>query len=310
MLDEDGDPPVGADPDEGIEVVRGRGAGGERARGAEPDDEGAAGGGAGSQNAAAGQGQGHRSGLQDVRGADHGRTDALIGGAAADIAGHRRLDLLRGGSRRPGQQIRRLHDLARLAVAALHHVELGPGLPQRLAHRAREPLEGGHGGASHILDQRLARPDRDTVEMHGAGAAGGDAAAVFRAREPEFVAQHPQQRRAGFGQHLAFGTVQGDREGDEASLPAAACRGRAVGAGCRSLPVQTGVAGPAGNRGSAQDRPIGPGGGIGPHPARARARRSRTGPAPVPRRSRAPVPHRSRTGPRTAADRPVGRDPP
>jgi hypothetical protein len=33
--------------------------------------------------------------------------------------------------------------------------------------------------------------------MDGAGAAGGDAAAVFRARETDGVAQHPEQGRRG-----------------------------------------------------------------------------------------------------------------
>jgi hypothetical protein len=40
--------------------------------------------------------------------------------------------------------------------------------------------------------QRLA------VDMHCAGAAGGNAAAIFRAGEPDFIAQHPQQRRVVF----------------------------------------------------------------------------------------------------------------
>src|SRR5215471_21701126 len=38
--------------------------------------------------------------------------------------------------------------------------------------------------------------------MHGAGAALGDAAAVFGAGQSDRVAQHPQQRRVGIDIHL------------------------------------------------------------------------------------------------------------
>src|SRR5262249_15917383 len=41
--------------------------------------------------------------------------------------------------------------------------------------------------------------DRHAIDMHGAGAAVGDAAAVLGAGEAERVAQHPEQRRARIG---------------------------------------------------------------------------------------------------------------
>ena len=48
------------------------------------------------------------------------------------------------------------------------------------------------------------------VDMHGAGAAGGNAAAVFRAGEIEMLAQDPQERRVGIDRHLPSLTVDGE----------------------------------------------------------------------------------------------------
>ena len=60
-----------------------------------------------------------------------GRADALIGAAAADVAGHRRVDLGVGRMRLLGEERRRLHDLPDLAVAALGDVGRDP----RALHR-------------------------------------------------------------------------------------------------------------------------------------------------------------------------------
>src|SRR5690242_11835871 len=57
----------------------------------------------------------------------NGRPYALIGAAAADV-GHRRVDIGVGRLGVLPQERRRGHDLPRLTVAALRHVELGPGL--------------------------------------------------------------------------------------------------------------------------------------------------------------------------------------
>src|SRR5712691_2951745 len=46
--------------------------------------------------------------------------DALIGAAAADVAGHRGIDVGIARLRRGGEQRRGRHDLPRLAIAALH----------------------------------------------------------------------------------------------------------------------------------------------------------------------------------------------
>src|SRR2546421_1953671 len=59
------------------------------------------------------------------------RANALVGAAAADVA-HRLVDLLIGRLGFFPQQRCRRHDLSRLAVAALRHVERRPGLLHRV----------------------------------------------------------------------------------------------------------------------------------------------------------------------------------
>src|SRR5256714_10099251 len=88
-----------------------------------------------------------------------GSADARVGAAAADIPRHRRVDVGVGRVRLRPQQRGSGHDLARLAVAALHDLHVQPGLlrplaARRLAHRldggealARHGRYGGGGGA-------------------------------------------------------------------------------------------------------------------------------------------------------------------
>src|SRR5438128_374273 len=52
--------------------------------------------------------------------------DPSVGAAAADVAGHRGVDVGVGGMRVAREQRGGRHDLARLAVAALRHVERDP----------------------------------------------------------------------------------------------------------------------------------------------------------------------------------------
>src|SRR5207244_284558 len=105
---------------------------------------------------------------------------------------------LRGRRASPaGRQRGGGHDLPRLAVAALRHVFLDP----RALHGVRAVLgeafdrshpfagDGGHG--------QHAGACRDAVQVDGAGAALGDAAAELGAGEPERVTQHPEERRVG-----------------------------------------------------------------------------------------------------------------
>jgi hypothetical protein len=58
----------------------------------------------------------------------------------------------------------------------------------------RETFDGAHLFAGRRADERLTRPDRFAVEVHGAGSALSDPASILRPREPEDIAERPQQR--------------------------------------------------------------------------------------------------------------------
>src|SRR6186997_1085326 len=70
-----------------------------------------------------------------------GLADPLVGAAAADV-GHRLVDIGVGRFRLLLQQRGGGHDLAGLAVAALRHVDRGPGLLHRMRGIGREALDG------------------------------------------------------------------------------------------------------------------------------------------------------------------------
>jgi len=89
----------------------------------------------GSRAVTAGRGRPHMYDGAAARGGArrhvYGRSYALVRAAAADI-GHRRVDVLIGRLRILCQQRRSGHDLPGLAIAALGHVELQPGLLHRV----------------------------------------------------------------------------------------------------------------------------------------------------------------------------------
>src|SRR5271165_6926584 len=88
----------------------------------------------------------------------------------------------------------RRHDLTRLTITALGHVELHPGGLQRPSDRmGGHSFDGCDGGLANGRDWRQAGARRLAVEMDGAGAAEPDAAAELAALQVKFVAQHPKQ---------------------------------------------------------------------------------------------------------------------
>src|SRR3954470_7409866 len=129
--------------------------------------------------------------------------DALIGPAAADV-GHRLIDV---GVSRLGlflEQRGSGHNLAGLAIAALRHVNRGPGLLHRMRGIGREALD------RNDLVARLHGRERDragalhlAIDVHRAGAALRNAAAIFRPGQADLFADHPEQRRVRLGLHLA-----------------------------------------------------------------------------------------------------------
>src|SRR5216110_2511642 len=148
---------------------------------------------------------------RSLRGAMDGGADPLVGAAATDV-GHRRVDVGVRGMRILREQRRGGHDLPRLTIAALRHVFLDP----RALHRVRAVLgqafDRGHALAGDRGHGQHAGARRDAVQVDGAGAALGDAAAELGAGEAEGVAQHPQERRVGGdGDRLAL-AVDGESD--------------------------------------------------------------------------------------------------
>ena len=150
------------------------------------------------------QGGGGAGGLQKLasRGS-HRREYALVGAAAADIAGHTVDDLLIGGIGICRQQRRRLHDLSGLTVAALRHVVSTPGALHRVITFGIKPLDGGHLLAGGRRDGSHATAHRFTVDVHSAGAAERHAAAELGPGEPELISDVPEQRHVGVAIELA-----------------------------------------------------------------------------------------------------------
>src|SRR5437588_11579199 len=75
------------------------------------------------------------SGLEVLRGFVDGRANTNVSGAPANVAGHRAIDVGVGRLRHLIQQRCGRHDLPRLAITALRHIEAHPGLLDRVAGR-------------------------------------------------------------------------------------------------------------------------------------------------------------------------------
>jgi hypothetical protein len=137
----------------------------------------------------------------------HGLADALIGAATADI-GHRFIDVL---VRRLGvflEQRGSRHDLAGLAIAALGHIDLSPGLLHRVRGIRRQALDGDDDvGFLDVAERDLAGARHLAVEMNRAGAALGDAAAIFGAGQADMFANDPQQGRVGLRRYFPHRSV-------------------------------------------------------------------------------------------------------
>src|SRR5215471_12249803 len=122
------------------------------------------------------------------------RADTRIRAAAADVAGHSTIDvrIARLGSGSEQRACR--HDLARLAIPALRHVEREPGRLDFLAGGGgADGFDGDDPLPDHRRNRRDARPRRLPVDVNGAGAAKSRAAAELRAGHGQHVAQRPKQ---------------------------------------------------------------------------------------------------------------------
>src|SRR2546428_977974 len=128
-----------------------------------------------------------------------GRADACIGATAANVARHRLVDIVVSGRGVLRQQRGGGHDLAGLAVPALHDLEVEPRLLDLLADGCgADALDGCNGMADRGAHRRDARSSWYAVEVHGAGAAQCGAAAELGASHAEQVPQDPKQGHVGW----------------------------------------------------------------------------------------------------------------
>src|ERR1700674_274448 len=97
------------------------------------------------------------------------RPNPLVSAAAAEIARHCRVDILVGWILVVLKKCDRLHDLAGLAVAALRHPDLHPGLLH--AMHGRDAFNGRDLGATDILHDSDAGADGRAILVTGAAAA-------------------------------------------------------------------------------------------------------------------------------------------
>src|SRR5437660_1342283 len=136
------------------------------------------------------------------------------GTTAADVAGHRVVDI---GIRRMGvarYERRSGHDLARLAVPALNDLAVEPGLLNLGARRCRaDCLDRCDLRSANAVDRGDAGASGDPVDMHGAGPAESHAAAELRSGHAEHVAQYPQERSVAVNIDRPIDAVDLDRGG-------------------------------------------------------------------------------------------------
>src|SRR5205823_3339929 len=129
-------------------------------------------------------------------------------GAAATDVGHRFIDVTIGWLWSALEQCRRRHDLPRLAVAALRHVERRPRLLHGVRGVGGEAFDGDDPvGGVYVRHADRAGALHLIVDVQGAGAALRDAAAVLRAGEADLLADDPQKRGVGLDLDVADSAI-------------------------------------------------------------------------------------------------------
>lgn len=153
--------------------------------------------------------------------------DSVIGAAAAEVPDHRLFDRGVVGVWVPVQESGGAHHLATLAEAALRHADRDPGFLYFPAHAVRrDSLHGGELFPPGIAHRDDARANGRAIEMHRAGAAEAEAAAVLRAGETEDVADRPKQGH--IVRNIEFVQFSVQIEGDHGEGDAGCWRGGAL----------------------------------------------------------------------------------
>jgi len=123
----------------------------------------------------------------------NGVADPDVGPAAADVAGHRGIDVVVCRVGLGFEERDRGHDLARLAVPALDDVGLVPRALHRVRAVVRDPLDGRDLACADGRHRRHARAHRLAVEVNRARAALGHPASELRPHQTDDIPQYPQQ---------------------------------------------------------------------------------------------------------------------
>src|SRR5882672_2802305 len=150
-----------------------------------------------------------RSRAHQSCGAMHRAAEPLIGAATADV-GEIGVDIGVGRVRIGLEIGHRRHDLAGLAVTALRDLFAQPRLLHRMLAVGREPLDGGDLLPFDAADRHRARTDGLSVDVHGAGAALGNAAAELRSGQSDLLTQDPEKRGIALDIELMRGAVDVD----------------------------------------------------------------------------------------------------
>src|SRR6478609_10293884 len=149
----------------------------------------------------------------------YGAPYAVIGAAAADVAGHCLSNLVVRWVGRLAQQRGRSHNLPRLAISALRDLLGNPCLLQRLEPVLSHSFDGDDLLARHLRHGGGAGADRRPLHVHGARAAESSAAAVLGPVQVQGVAKDPEKRGLWLYIEPMFGAVDAQSDlGHEASM--------------------------------------------------------------------------------------------
>src|SRR5581483_11997016 len=138
--------------------------------------------------------------------------DAVVAGAAAEVAHHPFGDQVVGRTRVRAEQRGRRDDLARGADAALEAALGDERLLQRGQRARRDPLDGRHRGA--VDEERRYETSREqlAVDEHAARAAHADRAPLLRPGQAADVAHEIDEPRGGGHAYLALLAVQAEAD--------------------------------------------------------------------------------------------------
>jgi hypothetical protein len=128
--------------------------------------------------------------------------DTRIGATTADIPGHGFVNISVGRFRDFGEQHGGAHDLSRLTITTLWHVNFDPCSLKRMAEVVRQTFYRPNMLAFNPGKWRNARANCFAIEMHCACATKRHPTTILGASETKRLAKDPEQRRRWVYIHL------------------------------------------------------------------------------------------------------------